>query len=196
MGDRSALGLSRRGVGGRGLRRRAAAAAAGSTSNSAVGTAGARLRAIHPIMVLRWLRAGVLAMVAVTALLYLVVSAAADDQIADARRTQRSIADIAGARAAAEGAKVALEKAFDTANVRLVGTESAQESGWLVLDAFDVMVHLFLSETRERFGLERLWRDAVEVSVPKLLQIEAVKKPAKKAKTTGSKPKAPRKKTK
>ena len=122
MGDRSALGLSRRGVGGRGLRRRAAAAAAGSTSNSAVGAAGARLRAIHPIMVLRWLRAGVLAMVAVTALLYLVVSAAADDQIADARRTQRSIADIAGARAAAEGAKVALEKAFDTEQVELIGT--------------------------------------------------------------------------
>src|SRR5262249_9107245 len=50
-----------------------------------------RLRATHPTAVLRWLRAGVLAMVATTALLYLVLSTEADHQIAAARRTERAI---------------------------------------------------------------------------------------------------------
>jgi ribosome-associated protein len=65
--------------------------------------------------------------------------------------------------------RVELEKALDGEEVHLVGMETAQESGWLVIDAFDVMIHLFLAATRERYGLERLWRDAVEVPVDKLL---------------------------
>src|SRR5687768_14966402 len=63
--------------------------------------------------------------------------------------------------------RVELEKALDAARIRIVGMETAQESGWLVIDAFDVMVHLFLKDPRERYGLERLWRDATEVSVTK-----------------------------
>lgn len=65
--------------------------------------------------------------------------------------------------------RVELEKVLDAGHVRLVGMETAQESGWLVIDTFDVMVHLFLPETRERYGLERLWRDATEVPVEKIL---------------------------
>ena len=78
--------------------------------------------------------------------------------------------------------RVELEKALDSAKVRLVGEEIAQESGWLVLDAFDVMVHLFLAETRERYSLERLWSDATEVAVDEMLQIAPV------AKSTRAKP--------
>lgn len=62
-----------------------------------------------------------------------------------------------------------LEKALDGAGVRLVGAERGQESGWLVIDAFDVMIHLFLGPVRERYGLERLWRDSTEVSAARLL---------------------------
>lgn len=65
--------------------------------------------------------------------------------------------------------RVELEKALDANRVRLVGMETAQESGWIVVDLFDVMVHLFLAETRERYGLERLWRDATEVPLAKVL---------------------------
>lgn len=72
--------------------------------------------------------------------------------------------------------RVELEKALDTSGTRLVGMETAQESGWLVIDAFDVMVHLFLKETRERYGLERLWRDATEVPLGKLLKPVAPKR--------------------
>jgi ribosome-associated protein len=65
--------------------------------------------------------------------------------------------------------RVELEKVLDSNHVHLVGVETAQDSGWMVIDAFDVMIHLFLAEARERYGLERLWRDASEVAVAKLL---------------------------
>lgn len=65
--------------------------------------------------------------------------------------------------------RIELEKALDAAKTHIVGMEASQESGWLVIDTFDVMIHLFLKETRERFGLERLWRDAKELSPQKLV---------------------------
>ncbi len=77
--------------------------------------------------------------------------------------------------------RVELEKTLDAAKVRILGMESAQDSGWLVVDAFDVMIHLFNVETRERYGLERLWRDADEVSVASLLKTGTVAKVAKPA---------------
>jgi ribosome-associated protein len=36
-------------------------------------------------------------------------------------------------------------------------------SGWVVLDFFDVIVHLFLKEERSYYNLERLWGDAPSV---------------------------------
>ncbi len=65
--------------------------------------------------------------------------------------------------------RVELEKALDANQVHIVGIEKAQESGWMIVDAFDVMVHLFIAAAREKYGLERLWRDAKEVSVARLL---------------------------
>lgn len=87
--------------------------------------------------------------------------------------------------------RVELEKALDADHIHLVGMETAQESGWLVIDAFDVMIHLFLAETRERYGLERLWRDATEISVEKLLKPTATKAPRKGA-TAAAKPRRKR----
>ncbi|MFJ2651843.1 hypothetical protein ACIO1C_34605 [Streptomyces sp. NPDC087420] len=81
-----------------------------------------RLRATHPTTLLRWLRAGVLATVAATALLYLVVSTKAEQQLADARRTSEAISDITAAHEAARLADSALTAAFDTGQVSLIGT--------------------------------------------------------------------------
>lgn len=74
--------------------------------------------------------------------------------------------------------RVELEKVLDGAGVRLVGIESAQQSGWIVLDTFDVMIHVFLGPTREHYGLERLWRDATELSLAAILK-EPTKAPAR-----------------
>ncbi len=34
------------------------------------------------------------------------------------------------------------------------------ESGWIVMDFVDVVVHVFSSETRDYYALEELWSDA------------------------------------
>lgn len=73
--------------------------------------------------------------------------------------------------------RIEVEKALDAAKARIVGMEIPQDSGWMVIDAFDVMVHLFTQDQRERYGLENLWKDAVEVSVPKLLAAPKATKP-------------------
>lgn len=42
-------------------------------------------------------------------------------------------------------------------------TEGTPESGWIVLDYGDVVVHLFAQETREYYDIESLWSHAANV---------------------------------
>ena len=49
--------------------------------------------------------------------------------------------------------------------VRPRHNEGSAESGWLLLDYADVVIHVFLEETRGFYSLERLWGDAPLVSV-------------------------------
>jgi ribosome-associated protein len=39
-------------------------------------------------------------------------------------------------------------------------TDDAYESGWVILDYGDVMVHIFHQEKRDFYSLEELWGDA------------------------------------
>jgi len=83
--------------------------------------------------------------------------------------------------------RVELTKALAEAEVRPVRAESIAESGWIVVDAFDVMVHLLTPEMRDRYGLENLWKDAEEIPVARLLA------PApKKARKPAGKPARPK----
>jgi ribosome-associated protein len=41
------------------------------------------------------------------------------------------------------------------------------ESGWIVIDYLDVMVHIMTAEKREFYALEELWGDAQRIQ-PKL----------------------------
>ncbi len=43
--------------------------------------------------------------------------------------------------------------------------EGVPGSGWVLLDYGDVLVHVFLEETRVYYALERLWGDAPAVPV-------------------------------
>jgi ribosome-associated protein len=39
------------------------------------------------------------------------------------------------------------------------------ESGWILLDFVDVVVHFMTEETREYYALEQLWNDAPKVEL-------------------------------
>jgi ribosome-associated protein len=75
--------------------------------------------------------------------------------------------------------RVELEKVIDATKTRIVGIETAHESGWTVIDAFDLMIHLFSADRRAQYGLENLWKDATDVSLAKLFAV-AKPKPEKK----------------
>jgi len=66
--------------------------------------------------------------------------------------------------------RVELEKVIDAERAKIMGIDTSTGSGWTVVDAFDVMVHLFTKENRDKYRLELLWKDAHEVDVRKLLQ--------------------------
>lgn len=43
--------------------------------------------------------------------------------------------------------------------------EGLPEARWVLMDYFDVIVHVFVPEVREFYALERLWSDAAEVEL-------------------------------
>jgi ribosome-associated protein len=89
--------------------------------------------------------------------------------------------------------RVELEKAIDASGVRIVGMDTGRPaSGWLVVDTFDVMIHIFTQETRRRYSLEKLWNDAKEIPLADLLGKAKPSAPAKK-KATKKKPVAKKK---
>ena len=46
--------------------------------------------------------------------------------------------------------------------------EGRENRQWILMDYVDVVVHIFQSEKRERFGLEELWGDAKVTQIPDL----------------------------
>ncbi|MEM9227775.1 MAG: ribosome silencing factor [Verrucomicrobiota bacterium] len=61
--------------------------------------------------------------------------------------------------------RVAAEEAFKESGSEILGTDNVPESGWVVVDGFDIMIHLFTQEMREYYRLEALWKDAEELPV-------------------------------
>jgi ribosome-associated protein len=65
--------------------------------------------------------------------------------------------------------RVELEKVIDADQTKILGIDTSQGSGWTVVDAFDVMVHLFTAENRDKYRLETLWKDAEPVELGSLV---------------------------
>jgi len=66
--------------------------------------------------------------------------------------------------------RIEVERALDDAGSPARGTESQKESGWTVVDGFDVVVHVFRPDVRESYSMESLWRDGLDLSVKDLLK--------------------------
>ncbi|MGQ9608846.1 MAG: ribosome silencing factor [bacterium] len=60
----------------------------------------------------------------------------------------------------AEGIAQLIEDKLDEHNVKLWHREGMKKASWILLDYIDVMIHIFTKDTREFYGLEKLWGDA------------------------------------
>ena len=59
------------------------------------------------------------------------------------------------------------EKLKEQLNSRVIRIEGYQTGEWILLDYGDFIVHIFEQKAREFYDLERLWRDAKRVEIPK-----------------------------
>ncbi|HRR34021.1 MAG TPA: ribosome silencing factor [Kiritimatiellia bacterium] len=55
-------------------------------------------------------------------------------------------------------------KSLGVASYRTSGTP---DSGWVVVDYVDVVVHVFSPEAREYYAIEKLWAKATEIPLPR-----------------------------
>ena len=62
--------------------------------------------------------------------------------------------------------KAIAEALLEKLPFRPASVEGLETGRWILLDYRDIMVHIFLPETRAFYRLEQLWGDAEEVSVP------------------------------
>jgi ribosome-associated protein len=69
----------------------------------------------------------------------------------------------------------------DTQDLRPNRMEGATAGGWVVLDFFDVIVHVMRADARARYDLEGLWGDASKVKAAKQATKPAAPKSARKA---------------
>ena len=65
--------------------------------------------------------------------------------------------------------RIELERVVEAAGSK-TRTEAHKDSGWSVVDAFDVIFHLFRDDTRRSYGLESLWKDGLDIPVAAILK--------------------------
>lgn len=58
-----------------------------------------------------------------------------------------------------------IDDEFEALGMSLRFKQGLKASEWIVCDAGDVVVHVFVKDVREFYGLEYLWREAKEVKV-------------------------------
>jgi ribosome-associated protein len=59
------------------------------------------------------------------------------------------------------------DKLHEEHEIKPRAVEGSLQTTWLVLDFFDVIVHIMRADTRQHYNLEGLWRDAPRVKPPR-----------------------------
>jgi len=59
----------------------------------------------------------------------------------------------------AKVARDSVKAAMHVHDIRLYGVEGEDDSNWMLIDFWDVVIHLFRPETRRYYNLEALWAD-------------------------------------
>ena len=60
----------------------------------------------------------------------------------------------------------AIQESLGTKGVKAAHIEGGDRAGWILLDYFDFIVHIFSPESRAFYALERLWGNADRIDVP------------------------------
>ncbi len=58
-----------------------------------------------------------------------------------------------------------VEEFMHKAGAKLKNREGYSNGGWILLDYYDIIVHIFVEEERSFYDLEHIWRDGRLVSV-------------------------------
>jgi len=61
--------------------------------------------------------------------------------------------------------RIEVERVLDEQKAKILGVDTTKASGWTVVDAFEIMVHLFTQENRDKYRIELLWKDSAEVEI-------------------------------
>ena len=67
----------------------------------------------------------------------------------------------------------AVEKVLAERQLKPVRREGERDGRWVLLDFVDVVVHVFLKDTRALYDLDGLWMDARRVPVPRTSRDDA-----------------------
>jgi ribosome-associated protein len=59
----------------------------------------------------------------------------------------------------------AVEEALKAKKIRPTHVEGYQRAEWILLDYFDFVVHVFSSNARQFYGLDRLWGEASRIEI-------------------------------
>jgi ribosome-associated protein len=58
-----------------------------------------------------------------------------------------------------------VEEALKAKKIRPTHVEGYQRAEWILLDYFDFVVHVFSTNARQFYGLERLWGEATRIEM-------------------------------
>ncbi len=58
-----------------------------------------------------------------------------------------------------------VEEVMHNANIKLKNREGYANGGWILLDYYDIIIHIFVEEERSFYDLEHIWRDGIQVHV-------------------------------